>query len=401
MNDDRAIKGIVIDAGHGGADPGASGNGIIEKDYNLSISKLIYDRFKQLGVPVTMTRTTDETLTPEERVKRILNAYGNSPDVVVVSNHLNAGGGDGAEVVYALRNKDTLARDVINEIEKTGQNIRKWYQRRLEENTDKDYYFIHRNTGLTEPILVEYGFLDTSADATFLKGHMKELAEATVKGVAKYKNIPYITQPQAGTYTVQAGDTLWSIAKKLDVGVEALKTANNLTTNSISIGMQLKIPGAVPPSTSNVTYVVQSGDNLYSIARVYQTTVEDIMKANNLTSASLSLGQTLVIPAPVTSSTYVEYTVKPGDSLYSIANIYNTTVSNLRTINKLTTDLLSLGQILLVPSTSTTPSNTYVVKAGDSLYSIATKFNTTPTALRTSNNLTTDLLSIGQILIIP
>ncbi len=85
---------IVIDAGHGGDDPGASGNGIIEKDLTLKISQYMYDRFKDLGIPVKMTRTTDETISPTERVKRVLDAYGNSNDVIVISNHINAGGGD-------------------------------------------------------------------------------------------------------------------------------------------------------------------------------------------------------------------------------------------------------------------------------------------------------------------
>lgn len=86
---------IIIDPGHGGDDPGASGNGIIEKNLTLDISKYMYDRFKELGIPVYITRTTDETITPTERVKRILNAYGNNKNVIVVSNHINAGGGDG------------------------------------------------------------------------------------------------------------------------------------------------------------------------------------------------------------------------------------------------------------------------------------------------------------------
>lgn len=89
---------IVIDAGHGGDDPGASGNGIIEKDLTLKISQYMYDRFKDLGIPVKMTRTTDETISPTERVKRVLDAYGNSNDVIVISNHINAGGGEGQRV---------------------------------------------------------------------------------------------------------------------------------------------------------------------------------------------------------------------------------------------------------------------------------------------------------------
>ena len=85
---------IVIDAGHGGVDSGATGNGMKEKDYTLLISQYLYDRFNELGIPVKLTRSTDETLTPTERVNRILNAFGNSPDVLVISNHLNAGGSD-------------------------------------------------------------------------------------------------------------------------------------------------------------------------------------------------------------------------------------------------------------------------------------------------------------------
>ena len=88
MNDYK----IVIDAGHGGDDPGASGNGIIEKDLNLDISNYMYDRFKSLGVPVKIIRSTDETLSPSERTERVLNAYGNDSDVILLSNHINAGG---------------------------------------------------------------------------------------------------------------------------------------------------------------------------------------------------------------------------------------------------------------------------------------------------------------------
>ena len=88
------LIGIVIDSGHGGTDSGAVGNNMYEKDYTLKISKYMYDRFKELGIPVTMTRNIDITLSPTERVEKILNAYGDNPNVIVVSNHLNAGGGD-------------------------------------------------------------------------------------------------------------------------------------------------------------------------------------------------------------------------------------------------------------------------------------------------------------------
>lgn len=89
---------IVVDAGHGGSDPGAVGNGLQEKDLTLEVATYIYDRFKELGVPVTLTRNSDETLSPKERVNRVLNAYGNNSNVIVLSNHINAGGRDSQSV---------------------------------------------------------------------------------------------------------------------------------------------------------------------------------------------------------------------------------------------------------------------------------------------------------------
>ena len=270
---------IVIDAGHGGDDPGASGNGIVEKDLTLKISDYMYDKFKSLGIPVTMTRTTDETLDPTERVNRILNAYGNSSDVIVVSNHINAGGGDGAEVIYALRNNNKLADSVLEALGSAGQNMRKAYQRRLPSDTSKDYYFIHRNTGNTQPIIVEYGFLDsTGDDVSQLKNNWEELTDAVVSAVVNYIGGTY--SPSVGTYyTVQSGDSLWSIAKKYGVTVDELKTANNLTSNTLSIGQKLRIPIEEEESLPS-TYVVTSGDTLYSIARKFNTTVDAIKTLN-------------------------------------------------------------------------------------------------------------------------
>ena len=90
------LVGVVIDPGHGGVDSGAQGNGQKEKDYTLMISQYMYDRFKELGIPVVITREIDETLSPNERIQKILNAFGNNKNVIVISNHLNAGGGEGS-----------------------------------------------------------------------------------------------------------------------------------------------------------------------------------------------------------------------------------------------------------------------------------------------------------------
>lgn len=82
------------DTCHGGSDQGSSGNGIIEKDLTLKISQYMYDRFKDLGVPVKMTRDSDVDLQPNDRPGVVLDQFGNGKDVVVISNHINAGGGD-------------------------------------------------------------------------------------------------------------------------------------------------------------------------------------------------------------------------------------------------------------------------------------------------------------------
>lgn len=405
-NEDRAIRKVIIDPGHGGTDSGATGNNLLEKDYNLLISKYMYDRFKELGIPVAITRDSDTTLSPTDRVNTILNKFGNSSDVILISNHVNSGGGEGAEVIYALRNKDTLAKRILENIGAAGQETRKYYQRRLPSDTSKDYYFIHRNTGNLEPLIVEYGFIDNTKDVEFLKENYEELAEAVISAVANYIGVPY-TPPEGlitNTYVVQKGDTLYSIANKLGTTVSELKKENNLTSNTLQIGEVLRIPTKEIYEEEENIYIVKKGDSLYSIANKYNTTVDELKRINNLTSNILSIGQVLKLPSDKASNVEKEentisYTVQKGDSLYSIARKYNTTIDRIKDLNNLTTNLLSIGQVLLIP-TDTNLETTYTVQKGDSLYSIAKKYNTTVNRLKQLNNLTSNLLSIGQILIV-
>lgn len=234
---------VVIDAGHGGNDPGTSGNGLKEKDYTLLISQYMAERLKDLGYNVYLTREEDISLTPNERVNRIINAFGNNSDVLVISNHLNAGGAEGAEVIYALRNTDELSNKILNNLKEIGNPVRKAYQRRLPSNTAKDYYFMQRDTGNTESITVEYGFLDsTGDDVNQLKNNWQNYAEAVVRAIIQYLNLSYIPVEDSNYYTVKSGDSLWSIAKKNNVSVSELKEANGLTGNYLSIGDVLKIP---------------------------------------------------------------------------------------------------------------------------------------------------------------
>ncbi len=394
-------KKIVIDAGHGGEDPGTSANGIIEKNKTLEISKYLHKRFNELGIENAMTRDSDITLGPSDRPKKVQSFYGNGNDVIVLSNHINAGGGDGAEIIYALRNSSTLAKKIADEFTRAGQNVRKYYQRRLPSDPSKDYYYILRDTPNNESVIIEYGFADSSGDdPNLLKEDWQDLAEAVVRAVASYAGVTY---KQAGdstnTYVVSKGDTLWGIARKYGVSVEELKNKNNLTSNSLSIGQVLLIPGS---DNTHEYYTVNKGDTLYSIAKRYGTSVSALKEINNLSSNNLSVGQKLKIANNTSDvpNNINTYAVKAGDNLYKIARENNVSVSEIKSLNNLNSDSLSIGQILKIPS-SNSANVIYTVKAGDNLYAIARDYNTTVDAIKKRNNLTSNLLSIGQKLIIP
>ena len=222
-------------------------------------------------------------------------------------------------------------------------------------------------------------------------------------------------------YTVKKGDTLYSIARKYNTTAQAIKDLNYFTNDNLSIGQIIRIPEMFTKEEEMtmpkyINYTVQSGDNLYGIANKYNVTIDTIKKDNGLTSNLLNIGQILRIRTPLEDTTVIEecfgpdytppdniqttnYTVKKGDSLYVIANKYNTSVDKIKNLNNLTSNNLSIGQILKIPTTSST-SNTYTVQSGDSLWSIAKKFNTTVDSIKKKNNLSSNMLSVGQKLII-
>ena len=263
-----------------------------------------------------------------------------------------------------------------------------------------------RDTPNNETVIVEYGFADSSGDdINQLKNNWENLAEAVTKAIVEYAGGKYQAPLDSNYYTVQKGDSLWSIAKKFGVSVDELKQLNNLSGNLLNIGQNLLIPGK-GESTPEGSYVVQKGDSLYSIAQKFNTTVDNLKSINNLVTDSLAIGQILKIPTSTNNELPQDdniYIVQKGDSLYSIAQKYNLTVDELKELNNLQSNLLSVGQKLVIKPSANLANdlNTYVVQKGDSLYSIAQKFNTTVDNLKLINNLSANILMIGQILKVP
>lgn len=391
---------IVIDPSKGGRESGVTGNGIVEKDYNLLISEYIFNRLKSLGADVKIIRTTDEYISEDDRANKILNAYGNNSKVVALSNMLG-NIGSGAEIIYALRNNSNLASALAENLDDAGLTVSKYYQRRSENDTSKDYYNIQKDTGLIETIIVNYGNINNINEATNIKNEWEDYAEAVVKSLANYTNVPYYKEGESQEiYTVKKGDSLWKIANKYNTTVEKLKSANNLKTNTLSVGQKLAIPSiSVSPEVSD-TYIVQKGDSLCSIANKFNMTVSELKNLNNLTNNLLSIGQVLKIKNSSNNGKKT-YTVQKGDSLWVIANKYGITTEELKSYNNLTSNLLSIGQVLKIPQGKTSTENIYTVKKGDSLWTIANRYNTTVEKIKVLNNLTSNLLSIGQQLKIP
>ena len=213
-------------------------------------------------------------------------------------------------------------------------------------------------------------------------------------------------------YTVKKGDNLYSIAKVYGTSVDAIKKLNYLDNDNLYIGQVIRIPEVYTLEDEMyvpqfINYTVKSGDTLYSIAKKYNLSVDTIIQDNALKNNVLTIGSNLkirteesviveecfgedyIIPTPTTT-----YVVKKGDSLYSIAKTYNTSVSEIININNLKNSNLSIGQKLIIPNNSIT----YTVKAGDTLYSIAKKYNISVDTIKKNNNLSSNNLSVGQIL---
>lgn len=376
-------------------------NGIVEKDFTFTIAKYINERLNNIGIENFLVDENNTGLTDEKKVNIIKNKYGNGNNIIVISNRLNKGGKNGAEIMYPLRNNSKLASLIASNLEDAGQTVLKYYQLRNNSDTSKDDNYLIRNTANNLTIVIDYGYIDNTSDANFLKNNYEKLAEAVVKSIANYAGVSYSPANMEGYYIVKKGDSLWSIASKNNTTVDNIKKLNNLSSNNLSVGQVLKLSYDAKKEDikeSNI-YTVKKGDSLWLIANKYGTTVNELKNANNLKSNTLYIGQTLIIPEKKENTNKISYVVKKGDSLWLIANKYDTTVEKIKSTNNLKSNTLSIGQVLVIPSSS--EFITYTVKKGDSLWLIANKYNTTVDNIKKLNNLSSNNLQINQKLILP
>jgi len=157
-------------------------------------------------------------------------------------------------------------------------------------------------------------------------------------------------------------------------------------------------------------YTIRPGDSYFSLARRFNTTVEALTAANpGVNPQNLQIGQQICIPVPPTGGTCPGgflYIIRPGDTYFSIAQRFGIAVPALAAANPgVDPDRLTVGQSICVPAPSPGPcpgGRFYTVVAGDTLFSLARRFNTTENALIAANpGINPQNLQIGQVICIP
>ena len=202
-------KSLIIDPGHGGKDSGTSGFGVQEKTWNLIMSVYQYNRLKALGANVAITRTNDTTLTSNQRTDLIRNKYD-----YCMSNHFNGFNGQarGVETIHSRHASSKLATQLARAIiDESKLPLRRVFTRNHPSISGADYYFMHRLTGNTQTIIVEYGFMDNKQDHDFYKNETNffKVAERIVKEWCHILGVKYVapgaTDKTDNLYRVQVG----------------------------------------------------------------------------------------------------------------------------------------------------------------------------------------------------
>jgi LysM repeat protein len=210
--------------------------------------------------------------------------------------------------------------------------------------------------------------------------------------------------------TISASPTIIGTAE--ETGTPGIEPPSPTVVSAQTTPAPSPAPTNTPVSAGPLTYVVQTGDNLYSIAQHYNMTVDELMALNDITDpASLQVGQVLKIApgeaaaTPTTSDQEIVHVVQRGENLFRIALKYGTTVGAIASRNGIVNpSLVRIGQKLFIPAGTSPPSpsgNVHVVQRGENLYRISLRYGTTVQAIMQANNLSSTIIYVGQRLRIP
>lgn len=234
-----------------------------------------------------------------------------------------------------------------------------------------------------------------------LERHMNNVAE-------NYTD--HASSQAAKDYTVRSGDSLYLIAERHDITIEALRVANNLRSSMLKPGQVLSIPSVTDKVAKKAAQTLASlstpvfvGPTLEQVTAAVAQAVQEEPLPDLLDEATRSSDQQG--KEPPAQQPVETYTVRTGDSLYLIAERNNTTIEALRAANNLRSIMLQPGQELIIPADADTllamtsaPELTHRVRRGDTLWDIATLYRTSISKLRAMNGLTSDSLQVGQVL---
>ncbi|MBO7914437.1 N-acetylmuramoyl-L-alanine amidase [Vibrio sp. G41H] len=402
---------IVIDPGHGGEDPGSIGpSRKYEKNATLSISRKLAAQLNAVpGIKTRMTRNADYFVNLNRRVAiaRENEAH------LFISIHADAfttpqPRGGSVFVLNTRRANTEISRWIENKEKQsellggsgaafTGniddKNVNQTLLDLQFSHSQKEGYKLattilsemgkvaklHNskpiNTSLAvlrspqiPSVLVETGFISnpTEEKLLFQRSHQDKLARAVTKAVVKYlkANPPegiILSNATSSTgsvsqHKVSRGESLSVIASKYGTSTQTLMKFNNLKSSSLAIGQVLKIPSSASGSSSSsavktktITHTVKSGEYLGKIASRYKVRVADIKRENSLKSETVRVGQKLRITVEVKDVPLRKHKVARGDYLGKIASKYGVSVNSIRQANKLRSDSLAVGQVLIIP----------------------------------------------------
>ncbi len=404
---------IVIDPGHGGEDPGSIGPSRrkYEKDAVLSISRKLSAQLNAVpGIKTRMTRTGDYFVNLNRRV-----AIARENDAhLLISIHADAftspkPRGGSVFVLNTRRANTEISRWVENhekQSEILGGSGTAFVSNTNDRNVNQtllDLQFSHSqkegyklatsilgemgkvarlhnskpiNTSLAvlrspqiPSVLVETGFISnpTEEKLLFQRAHQDKLARAITKAVVQYlKDNPpegtvFSSSSKSAVHTVKRGESLSVIAQKYGTSTKAIMSANKLKSSGLAVGQKLKIPGSGAVSisipnkpntveTETITHTVKSGEFLGKIASHYKVKIADIRRENNLKSDTVWVGQKLKITVAVKDKPIRKHKVARGEYLGKIASKYGVSVSSIRKANNLRSDELAVGQVLIIPN---------------------------------------------------